>query len=444
MRAQLAELARAGDRTALRLLTQLDTGPAESEFAALRRCLSGHTVTVRTVLDRSVGASVRGLAQLDTGVARLTGSVTAHTATVGAATLKYAALAGGIAQVLGLMGGLGAAAGTAAGSLLIVPAIGVAAAVGVRTLKLGVDGLNDALSAETPAEYAKSVKDFPPAMRETTDAVRALRAQLDGLKLDVQARLFAGLGDEVTALGERYLPVLRDGLGGIADGYNHAARQAAGFASEARTVDDVRLILDNTGQAVRAPRRTRHGHRTQDSRVSPGFRWGQERRAAAGRVEGWATGQADGSGPSSHSSATWRAHHGEIGRAPASTAGANSAHGAHSNESTSSGLSVGSPVTRPRKTGHISFSVTPFSITARYRNAGSTRSRVTSFRPSSSNSRRATAVSIGSSGAGWPQHVFVHTPGHVFLCRARLVSSRRPSESNTYDEKARCSGVDEW
>ncbi|MBB5801122.1 phage-related protein [Saccharothrix ecbatanensis] len=252
VRAQLAALAREGDRTALRLLAQLDTGQAESEFAALRRRLSGHTVTVRTVLDRSVGASVRGLAQLDTGVARLTGGITAHTATVGAATVKYAALAGGIAQVLGLMGGLGAAAGTAAGSLLIVPAIGIAAAVAVRTLKLGVDGLNDALTAETPAEYAKAVEDFPSAMRETTDAVRALRPQLDGLKLDVQARLFAGLGGEVSALGNRYLPVLRDGLGGISDGYNHAARQAAGFASEARTVDDVRLILDNTGQAVRA------------------------------------------------------------------------------------------------------------------------------------------------------------------------------------------------
>ncbi|MER5262246.1 hypothetical protein ABTZ99_09225 [Actinosynnema sp. NPDC002837] len=252
MRAQLAELARAGDQTAMRLLAQLDGRPAEEGFAALRRRLSGHSVTIHTVLDRSVGASVRGLAQLDRGVTGLTGSITAHTATVGAATLKYAALAGGIAQALGLMGGLGAAAGTAAGSLLIVPAVGIAAAAAVQALKLGVDGLNDALTADSAADYAKAVKDFPPAMRETTDAVRALRPALDGLKLDVQARLFEGLGGEVSRLGDRYLPVLRDGLVGIAEGYNQAARQAAGFAGEARTVDDVRLILDNTGQSVRA------------------------------------------------------------------------------------------------------------------------------------------------------------------------------------------------
>ncbi|GAB2992018.1 hypothetical protein GCM10027184_52670 [Saccharothrix stipae] len=49
-------------------------------------------------------------------------------------------------------------------------------------------------------------------MRETTDAVRALRPQFDGLRLDVQARLFSGLGGEVSRLGDRYLPVLRDGL----------------------------------------------------------------------------------------------------------------------------------------------------------------------------------------------------------------------------------------
>ncbi|ONI92478.1 hypothetical protein ALI22I_03495 [Saccharothrix sp. ALI-22-I] len=252
VRAQLAELARAGDQTAMRLLAQLDARPAENEFTALRRRLSGHSVTIRAALDRSVGASVRGLAQLDNGVTRLTGDITAHTATVGDATLKYAALAGGIAQALSLMGGLGAAAGTVAGSLLIVPAVGIAAAAAVGALRLGVDGLNDALNAETPADYAKAVKDFPPGMRETTDAVRALRPQLDGLKLDVQARLFAGLGGEVSRLGDRYLPVLRDGLVGIAEGYNQAARGAAGFAAEARTVDDVRLILDNTGQSVRA------------------------------------------------------------------------------------------------------------------------------------------------------------------------------------------------
>lgn len=252
VRAQLAALAREGDRTALRLLAQLDSTAAEGEFAALRRRLSGHTVTIRAALDRSVGASVRGLARLDHGVTRLTGSITAHTATVGAATLRYAALAGGIAQALGLMGGLGAAAGTAAGSLLVVPAVGIAAAAALGALRLGVDGLNDALTAGTPADYAKAVADFPPAMRETTDAVRALRPQLDGLRLDVQTALFAGLGGEVSRLGDRYLPVLRAGLVGIAQGYNQAARQAAGFAAEARTVDDVRLILDNTSSSVRA------------------------------------------------------------------------------------------------------------------------------------------------------------------------------------------------
>lgn len=252
VRAQLRALAAEGDRTAIQLLARLDSAPAEQEAAALRARLNKHVVRIGVVLDKSFMGGLRGLAQLDQAVTRTTGEITRHTAVVGAATLKYAAFAGVLAQAISLTGGLGAAAATASGSLLVLPAVGIAAAVAVNTLRLGVDGLTDALKAETPAEYAKAVKDFPPAMRETTDAVRALRPELDGLKLDVQSRLFAGLGSEVTTLGGTYLPVVRRGLVDVAEGFNLAAHEVTLFAREGRTVDDVRLILDNTGQSVRA------------------------------------------------------------------------------------------------------------------------------------------------------------------------------------------------
>ncbi|TWP47436.1 hypothetical protein FKR81_32515 [Lentzea tibetensis] len=252
VRAQLRALAAEGDQTAIQLLAKLDAAPAEREAAALRERLNKHVVRIGVVLDKSFTGSLRGLAQLDHAVTRTTGEITRHTATVGAATLKYAAFAGVLAQAISLTGGLGAAAATASGSLLVLPAVGIAAAAALNTLRLGVDGLSDALKAETTTDYAKAVEKFPPAMRETTDAVRALRPQLDGLQLDVQSRLFAALGGEVTRLGGTYLPVLRHGLADVAGGFNHAAHEVALFAREGRTVDDVRLILDNTGQSVRA------------------------------------------------------------------------------------------------------------------------------------------------------------------------------------------------
>lgn len=251
-RAQLQQLAAQGDQTAMRLLAQLDTLPAEREAAALRERQSRKAIQIRAVLDRSFTTTLAGLGQLDRALTGTTAAVTRNTASVGAATLKYGAYSAALAQAISLTGGLGAAAATASGSLLVLPAVGVAAAVAVNTLRLGVEGLSDALGAESAEDYAKAVKDFPPAMRETTDAVRALRPQLDGLQLDIRGHLFAGLGKEVEQLGGTYLPVLRGGLAEVAGGFNLAARNAAAFAREGRTVDDVRLILDQTSQSVRA------------------------------------------------------------------------------------------------------------------------------------------------------------------------------------------------
>ncbi|NKE55441.1 hypothetical protein FXN61_00805 [Lentzea sp. PSKA42] len=214
--------------------------------------MSGRVVRFRAVLDKSFTSALHGIVQLDNAVTGTTAGITRHTAAVGAATLKYGAFLATLAQAISLTGGLGAAAATASGSLLVLPAAGIAAAIAVNTLKLGVEGLSDALSAESAEDYAKAVKDFPPAMRETTDAVRALRPQLDGLQLDIRTRLFAGLGKEVDQLGSTYLPVLRGGLADVAGGFNLAARNAAAFTRDGRTIDDVRLILDQTSQSVRA------------------------------------------------------------------------------------------------------------------------------------------------------------------------------------------------
>ncbi|ACU37156.1 hypothetical protein [Actinosynnema mirum] len=252
MRGQLAALAREGDKAALKLLAELDSAPARAEFGALKRLMSGHSVSIRAALDRSVGASARGLGLLSRAVTRSTGALTAHTTAVGGAPLKYTSMAAALSETVGLVGGLGAAAGTAAGSLLVLPAAGIAAAaVAVKTLTLGVEGLGDALKAESPEEYAKAIERFAPPMRETADAARALKPELDGLRLDVQSSLFAGLGQQVNGLGQRYLPMLRRELSSIAGGYNAAALKAGSFAERAGTAEDVRHVLGNTSTAVR-------------------------------------------------------------------------------------------------------------------------------------------------------------------------------------------------
>src|SRR5207248_10593802 len=138
------------DQTAVRLLAELAALPAETRFARLIRQLSGHTVSIKAVADRSVGATVRGLGQLDGGLNRATAQFTRMILSVGAAVLKYGALAAAIGQAVTVLGGIGSVAATASGALLAVPAAGLAAAVAIGTLKLGIAGFADALTESDP------------------------------------------------------------------------------------------------------------------------------------------------------------------------------------------------------------------------------------------------------------------------------------------------------
>ncbi|WP_328611786.1 hypothetical protein OG943_22590 [Amycolatopsis sp. NBC_00345] len=250
LREQLRAAAREGDQTAIRLLAELDAKPAETRFAALKRRLNGQNISLKVVLDKSVGTSIRGLAQLDSGMKSVTGSLAQHTGMVGAAALKYGAMAAGAGQAVSALGGLGSVAATASGSLLAVPAAGLAAVAIMQTLKLGVSGFSEALKESDPKKYAEAIKDFPPAMAAAANAVRALRPEFTSLRQEVQQRLFTGLSGEITALAGTYLPLLHRGLGGISDGLHAGALGFVAFAREGRTVSDVGSILGNTSATM--------------------------------------------------------------------------------------------------------------------------------------------------------------------------------------------------
>lgn len=247
---QLRVAAREGDQTAVRLLAELDAAQAETRFAAMLRRLRGQDVTVGVVVDRSLGSAVRGSLALARGMGQATAATTRATVVVGAATLRYGVLTAALANTIGVLGGLAGAAGTASGSLLLIPAAGLAAAAVMQTLRLGTQGFTDALAEEDPAKFAEAVAKMPPAMRATAEAVRALGPQFAELRLDVQQRLFAGLAAQVGVLGGRYLPILRTGTTGIADALNGGADGIAAFLAEARTARDVATFFDNSADAA--------------------------------------------------------------------------------------------------------------------------------------------------------------------------------------------------
>lgn len=249
---QLRTAAREAEQQRVTLPTVADTSPARHEVETFRRDQSGRDISLSVALDGSLGATVRALGSLDQVVNRSTATITLHTVTVGASTLRYAALAAAAGQLVTVLSGLGGAAVAASGSLLLVPAAGLTAAAALAVLRMGTSGLAEAFAETDPAAFAEAIAQMPPEMQATARAVREIQGEFGELRLDVQARLFAGLGREVSDLGALHLPAVRIGLGEMADALNSSARGFASWGREARTVEDVGLILDNSSRSMSA------------------------------------------------------------------------------------------------------------------------------------------------------------------------------------------------
>jgi phage-related protein len=73
-------------------------------------------------------------------------------------------------------------------------------------------------------KYAEAMAKLSPNARGFVTAIRAMGPAFSDLRMEVQDRLFRGLGDSVTRLGTAALPAVRVGLGGMADNLNGMAR----------------------------------------------------------------------------------------------------------------------------------------------------------------------------------------------------------------------------
>lgn len=136
-----------------------------------------------------------------------------------------------------------AAAGLAAAVANIVPAAAVATqgmtamALVSGTLKLGMLGVEEAVSTAfdpeaTPEELADAMSKLAPEARQFVKALAGLKSEFKALQLDVQGRLFDGLGDDITRLSKSVLPDVGSALGRTADSLNNMARGAIDAADK--------------------------------------------------------------------------------------------------------------------------------------------------------------------------------------------------------------------
>ncbi len=84
----------------------------------------------------------------------------------------------------------------------------------------------------------------------TVRAVLGLGAAWTGLRHSVQDALFAGVADQVKVLGGTYIPVLKQGMTGIAQEFNTGAHSVAGFLAEGEQVSTITSIFGGTKSIV--------------------------------------------------------------------------------------------------------------------------------------------------------------------------------------------------
>lgn len=175
----------------------------------------------------------------------LSGSII-HVSTL-ARALKTVTLPAALLAAAPAVTSLGSAAVSASGALLLLPAAGAAAAAAVGTLAVGLAHVSDALGPTgTPAQLKKvneAMAALSPSALAAVKAIRGLGPAWSELRLDVQERLFRGMTEQIQALAGTYLPVLRTGLGGIAEQLNASARGFAEWARSEAVVGDMADIL---------------------------------------------------------------------------------------------------------------------------------------------------------------------------------------------------------
>lgn len=148
---------------------------------------------------------------------------------------------------------VGQAAGVAAGALLVLPGALAAVKIGTATLKLGLDGVGEAIkaSAEGGAAYEEALKKLAPAQQRFVKGVADQSKAFADLKKSVGQELFAGIADKIGPLGDRYLPIANRELSRLSGYFGQAASRVADFAGKASTVSKVSGILRNTADAGR-------------------------------------------------------------------------------------------------------------------------------------------------------------------------------------------------
>lgn len=147
----------------------------------------------------------------------------------------------------------GAAITPVLGLLAVTPAAAGAVGAAFATVKIATSGMGDAMSAvaEGDAEALnEAMAKLAPNAQAVVREYQRLKPALDGIKMDVQQRFWAGFATVAGQLGDTYLPVVGSGLGLIADQMAINSRLSAQALMQPETVSALNTLLVDSAEAT--------------------------------------------------------------------------------------------------------------------------------------------------------------------------------------------------
>ena len=195
------EIERELKRADTKVKVDADTAPAKRELTKLER--ERRTATIHAKVDQASIANARR--QLSSAMSGAGGALKG----LG----KSEAIVAGVGlapNVVPLLGQVASAAGQLSGVLGLIPAAAGAAGLAIGSLKIGMSGFADAIKeVGDPDKFAEAIKQLAPSAQQAATAIQTLMPQVTQLKMTTQGALFAGMGEQITKLGNTYLPMFQ-------------------------------------------------------------------------------------------------------------------------------------------------------------------------------------------------------------------------------------------
>lgn len=123
----------------------------------------------------------------------------------------------------------------------------------------GVTKAHEKQAAAAGGAAAAAMK-LAPAAQEVVNVIKSLRPAFEDLRLDVQQRLFSGVGTELEKLAHAWLPQAKKSLGDFADTFNgifktfsDTAQQPEFITNIGKGIESVREQVDKIGNAIAGP-----------------------------------------------------------------------------------------------------------------------------------------------------------------------------------------------